>query len=168
MKISATLDYAATSQEVFAMLADEEFQARKCQATGALSHTVSISRDGDRTVIVTNRDLPTDHFPDFIKKMVGATLTVTETQDWGPADPDGARQGTLTVDIVGSPIDLTGSLSLGPAGAGSNGSVESVDGDLRAKIPLLGGRIEKAAAPTIESAIRAERETGQVWLASAK
>lgn len=165
MKISATFDYAATPHDVFAMLIDEDFQARKCVATGALSHSVSVSAQGDRTVIVSNRDLPTDGFPDFVKSLVGATLAVTETQDWGPAGPDGARQGRLTVDIAGAPIDLAGTLSLAPA---AQGSVETVDGDLKARIPLIGSKIEKAAAPAIESAMRAERETGQAWLGTAK
>ena len=165
MKISATFDYAATPHEVFAMLADEEFQTRKCAATGALRHSVSISAQGDRTVIISSRDLPTKDFPDFVKSLVGATLAVTETQDWGPAGQDGARQGTLTVEIAGAPIDLAGTLSLAPAGGGS---VESLDGDLKARIPLIGAKIEKAAAPAIESAIRVERETGQAWLGTAR
>ena len=165
MKISATFDYAATPHDVFAMLIDDDFQARKCVATGALSHSVSISAQGERTVIVSKRDLPTDGFPDFVKSLVGATLAVTETQDWGPAGPDGARQGRLTVDIAGAPIDLAGTLSLAPA---AQGSVETVDGDLKARIPLIGSKIERAAAPAIESAMRAERETGQAWLGTAK
>lgn len=163
MKISANFDYAATPHEVFAMLVDEGFQALKCVATGALSHTVSISARGGRTVIISSRDLPTDGFPDFVKSMVGARLALTETQDWGPAGSDGARQGRLTVVIAGAPIDLAGALTLEPAGLGS---VETVDGDLKAGILLFGGRIEKAAAPAIESAIRAERATGQAWLAN--
>ena len=161
MKISATFDYAATPQEVFAMLADEEFQARKCAATGALRHSVSVSSQGERTVIVSHRDLPTQDFPDFVRSLVGATLAVVETQDWGPPDPDGARQGRLTVDIVGAPIDLVGTLVLAPDG---RGSVESIEGDLKARIPLIGAKIEQAAAPAIESAIRVEKETGQAWL----
>ena len=165
MKISATLDYAATPHEVFAMLANEDFQKRKCAATGALNHTVSITVQGDRTVIVSSRDLPTDDFPPFVKKLVGDTLAVTETQDWGPADTDGTRQGRLTVDIAGAPIDLDGTLSLEPAG---QGSVESVQGDLKARIPLFGAQIEKAAAPAIESAINIERQMGQGWLATGK
>ena len=165
MKISATFDYAATPHDVFAMLIDEDFQARKCVATGALSHSVSVRAQGDRTVIVSNRELPTDGFPDFVKSLVGATLAVTETQDWGPAGPDGARQGRLTVDIAGAPLDLAGTLSLAPA---AQGSVETVDGDLKARIPLIGSKIERAAAPAVESAMRAERETGQAWLGTAK
>jgi hypothetical protein len=46
--------------------------------------------------------------------------------------------------------------------------VESVEGDLKARMPLFGGQIEKAAAPAIESAINIEREIGQAWLARRK
>ena len=147
------------------MLADEDFQARKCAATGARRHTVSISTQGDRTIIVSTRDLPTEDFPSFVKSMVGATLAVTETQDWGPPGSDGVRQGRLTVDIDGAPIDLAGTLSLVPGG---QGTVESVEGDLKAGIPLFGGKIESAAAPAIRSAIRVESETGKAWLATRK
>lgn len=163
MRISATFEYAATPETVFAMLADEAFQERKCEATGARSHAVAITVNGERTVIVSSRDLPTDQFPDFVKGLVGATLAVTETQDWGPPASDGARRGVLTVDITGAPIELSGTLTLRPGGVGS---VESVEGDLKARIPLLGGRIEKAAAPAIESAIRVERKVAESWLAT--
>ena len=165
MKITATLDYAATPHEVFAMFVQEEFQNRKCKATGALSHTVSITTQGGRTIIVSTRELPSDRFPHFVKSMVGDTLHVTETQDWGLASADGTRLGTLTVDITGAPVHLHGTLSLAPGGPGS---VETIEGDLKARIPFLGGRVEEAAAPTVQSAIRVEGETGQAWLASMK
>ena len=165
MKITARFDYAATPQQFLAMLTDSDFQNRKCIATGALSHSVSVSAQGDRTLIVNHRDMPTDGFPDFVKSMVGATLAVTETQDWGPPGTGGAREGTITVDLGGAPLDLVGVLSLAAAG---RGSLESVDANLKAKIPLLGGKIEKAAAPAIESAISVERETGQTWLREAR
>jgi hypothetical protein len=163
MKISATIDYAATPDEVFAMLADEDFQNRKCIATGATTHTVSISSQDDRTIIVSNRDMPTDDFPSFVQSMTGDTLTVTETQDWGRPGTDGVRRGTITVDMAGAPLDLHGTLVLAPGG---KGSVETVDAELKAKIPILGRKIEQAAAPAIQSAIRVESETGEAWLAS--
>ena len=162
MKITSAVEYAAPPDAVFAMLTDEDFQSRKCAATGARSHSVSIRKQGDHTVIVSSRDLPTDDFPDFVKSMVGATLAITETQDWGPAGSDGTRQGKLTVDIAGAPISLAGTLSLAPGG---EGTVETVEGELKARMPLIGGMIENAAAPAIRSAIRVENETGQTWLA---
>jgi hypothetical protein len=89
MKISAIIDYTATPQQVFDMLVDEDFQNRKCVATGALHYTVSISSKDDRTVVVCHRDMPSDRFPSYVKNMVGETLGVTETQDWGPPGPGG-------------------------------------------------------------------------------
>ncbi|MDQ1536153.1 MAG: hypothetical protein QOE58_546 [Actinomycetota bacterium] len=165
MKISAVIDYSATAQEVFAMLADEDFQTRKCAATGSLRHTVSITKQDDRTKIVNTRDMATDDFPSFVRNMVGSSLSLTETQDWGPPEADGARQGRITVDIAGAPIELSGKLSLA---AGGQGTVETIEADLKAGIPILGNKMEQAAAPAVKSAIRVESETGKSWLAAKK
>jgi len=161
MKISAIIDYTANPHDVFVMLADEEFQKRKCVATGALRHSVSIRTQDDRTVIVSTRELPSHHFPHFVRSMVGETLNVTETQDWGPSRADGTRHGTLTVEIAGAPVHLHATLSLAPCGPGS---IENIEGDLKASIPFLGGKVEAAAAPAVMAAIRVEGETGSAWL----
>ena len=165
MKISALIDYTATPHDVFVMLADEEFQNRKCKATGALRHSVSITTQNHRTLIVTTRHLPSDRFPHFVKSMVGETLKVTETQDWGPPGADWSRHGTLTVEIAGAPVHLHGTLLLEPGGPGS---VEEIEADLKARVPFLGGKVEEAAAPAVQSAIRVEGEVGQAWLAARK
>jgi hypothetical protein len=161
MKISAIIDYAATPDEVFAMLADEDFQNHKCAATGSRRHAVSIWVRDDRTVIVSTRDMPSDGFPSFVKSMVGETLAVTETQDWGPPGADGVRHGRLSVAIEGAPVELHAVLSLA---MGGEGTVETIEGDLKARIPLIGNKIEQAAAPAIQSAIRVESKTGKAWL----
>ena len=106
--------------------------------------------------------MPTDKLPDFVKSFVGKELHLTETSDWGPAAADGSRKGRLTVTVGGAPITLDATLSLAPSGQGSR---ELVEGDLTAKVPLLGGKIEQAAAPAIEAAIHVERSTGATWLA---
>jgi hypothetical protein len=163
MKISDIIEFAAAPAEVFAMFADEEFQNRKCVATGAIRHTVSITARGDRTIIVSTRDMPSAGFPSFVKSMVGETLAVTETQDWGPSGTDGVRHGKLAVEIAGAPVSLHAVLSLASSG---QGTVETIEGDLKARIPLLGNKIEESAAPAIQTAIRVEGETGMAWLAS--
>ena len=163
MKISDIIEFAAPPQEVFAMFADEEFQNRKCVATGALRHTVSITAQDDRTIIVSTRNMPSDGFPHFVRSMVGETLAVTETQDWGPSGTDGVRHGRLAVEIAGAPVALHATLSLA---SGGHGSIETIEGDLKAGIPILGGKIEEAAAPAVQSAIRVEGETAMDWLAA--
>ena len=105
--------------------------------------------------------MPTAQFPDFVRSMVGATITVTEVDDWGAARPDGSRAGTITVSISGAPLRLTGTLALHPASSGATADIEA---DLKASIPFLGGRLESAAAPAILAAVRAEERTARDWL----
>ncbi|HET8766079.1 DUF2505 domain-containing protein [Phycicoccus sp. M110.8] len=162
MKIARTLEYAATPDEVFAVLADVAFQEAKCAATGAISYTASVTAEGDATVIRTERELPADGLPDFARSMVGNTLKVVETQTWQAAGADGARTGTVAMTVPGAPITLKGTLALE---SGGPGTVEHLDGDLKASIPLVGGKIEKAAAPAIEDAITIEGKTAHEWLA---
>ena len=49
--------------------------------------------------------------------------------------------------------------------AEGDGTVQHVDGDLKASIPLIGGKIERAVLPAIEGAIRVEERESKAWLA---
>ncbi len=164
MRLSAEIRYDADPRAVFTMLADTAFQDRKCTATGALDHEVEIEEfdDGSATV-TTRRTMPTDRVPDFVRTFVGQTLQVEQIDDWGPASADGAREGTVVVEIKGAPVRLAGSLRLAADGGGS---LESIDGDLKASVPLIGGKIEKAIEPALLAAITVEQREGRAWLAS--
>jgi hypothetical protein len=162
MKIATTMEYAATPDEVFAVLADQAFQEAKCAATAAIRYTAAITESGGSTVITTERILPADDLPDFAKNMVGETLKVVETQTWGAPSVDGSRTGTVQMAVAGVPVALNGTLALAPGGPGS---VEHLDAELKAKVPLIGGKIEKAAAKPIEEAIAIEAATVKKWLA---
>ena len=163
MRLTAELRYAADPATVFAMLSDPAFQERKLSATGALEHEVTVeARPGGGAEIRSRRTMPTDQVPDLVRNLVGATLTVVQVESWGPAGADGGRDGTVSVEISGAPVRVTGSLRLRPDGGGT---LESVDGDLKAKVPIIGGRIERAAEPAITAAIEVEEREGRAWLA---
>ncbi len=162
MRLSAEIRYDAAPAAVFAMLADPDFQERKCAATGALDHEVEIEEyDDGSAAIRTTRTMPTDQVPDFVRTFVGQTLTVVQVDDWQAAGPDGAREGTTVVEIQGAPVRLAASMRLQPEGAGTR---QTIDGDLKASVPLLGGRIEKAVEPALQAAIRVEQREGRTWL----
>lgn len=162
MRITTSYEYPAAPERVFAMMADPVFQAAKCEATHALSHTESVTPKGDQTEIVTSRVLPTDGFPDFAKSMIGPKIKVTETIVWSRASVDGSRTGTITIAMGDAPVGMNGTMRLGPSTVGSR---VDIDGDLKARVPFLGGRIEKAAESPILAAIKKEREVGERWLA---
>ncbi|MGO4603368.1 DUF2505 domain-containing protein [Terrabacter sp. 2YAF2] len=161
MKISETITYAAPPETVYAMVTDRSFQERKCVEAGAQRHEASVSPAGDGARVVTKRDLPADDLPDFAKSIVGPNLSVTETYDWGAATADGSRSGSLTVEVAGAPVAMRGAVRLAAAGSGTQ---ITIDGDLKASIPLFGGKVEKAAAPAVVDAIRSEQRTGNAWL----
>jgi hypothetical protein len=162
MKITERLDYAATPAAVFAMLTDPAFQEAKCIDAGSQRHESAVTPAGDGARIVTQRDLPADDLPDFVRSIVGDTLSVTETYEWAGASADGSREGTLVVEVAGAPVALRAKVRLIPGGTGT---AMTIDGDLKASIPLLGGRVEKSATPAVVHAIHGEKRTGQRWLA---
>lgn len=161
MRITETLNYDAPAEAVFEMLCDPAYQERKCVEAGALRHTVSITAEGGGTRIVATRELPTEHLPEFARSLVGPQLRTTETWDWHAAGRDGSRSGELRVDVSGAPVTFRGRTHLAPS---PHSSALVVEGDLKASIPLVGGRVEKAAAPAVLDALRSEARTGQRWL----
>lgn len=161
MKFTADIRYAAAPDAVFAMLVDPAFQDQVCAATGALEHSVDVQQAGGGATITTTRKLPADDLPDFVRTFVGDTLDVMRVDHWGPVGADGGREGTVVVEITGAPVRLSGTITMAADGSGT---VERVDGDLKASIPLLGGKVEKAAEPAMRAAISKEQEIGTDWL----
>ena len=162
MKISETITYAAPPATVYAMVTDPAFQERKCVEAGAQQHASAVSPVGAGARVVTKRDLPADDLPDFARSIIGSTLSVTETYEWGAAAGDGSRSGTLTVEVAGAPVAMRSTVRLAPS---AGGTTIAIEGDLKASIPLFGGKVEKAAAPAVVDAIRSEQHTGRAWLA---
>ena len=164
MRFDAEIRYDAEPQRTFEMLTDPAFLEKVCTDNGAIEHSVAVEPvDGGGVVITTTRVLPTKDVPPVVKGFVGETLTVTEVDTWGPAAEDGSRTGTVTLDITGAPVKLTGGLTFGAHADGT--SVERLSGDLKAGIPIFGGQVEKAAEPAVRSAIKVKQRTGAAWLA---
>lgn len=163
MRVAADMHYPADPSSVFAMLTDQAFQERKVGEISRGDWDVRVQRGGESAMIVSHRTLPPDVIPDAFRAMVGSTITITQTEKWGPAAPDGSRSGSIDVELGGAPVRLTGTLALSPTPDG--GCVERVEGDLKAKIPLFGGKVERAAEPAVRAAIDAEGRIGLQWLA---
>jgi hypothetical protein len=161
--VTADLRYDADPRAVFEMLTDRAFQDRKLGQTGALSWEVQVRPEDGGATIVSRRALPTDQVPDAFRSLVGSKIEIAQTETWGPAGPDGSRAGTLDIEVAGAPIRLHATLSLSAIDGG--GSAELVEGELKARVPLIGGRIERAAEPAVRAAIDAEQRIGRAWLA---
>lgn len=163
MRFSAEIRYDADPQRVFRMIVDPGFQEAKCLASGSVEHEVDVSEheDGGATV-VSRRTMPTANLPDFVRSLVGSTLQLHETQRWHPPSADGTRTGAIEVEIHGAPVRFSGALALAADGGGTHWPIE---GEIKASVPFIGGRIERAAEPAVLAGIRVEQRTGTTWLA---
>ncbi len=160
MKIVRTIEFAATPDVVFTMVIDEDFQRRKCIATGSVGHEVELE-SMDPPTMVAARTMPTTSFPSFVASMVGPTVRVEEVYVWSGAASNGSRDANLKVTVGALPVAMAGLVSLRPGGAGTT---MTFDCEITARIPLIGDKVEQAAAPAILGAIRYEHETGLAWL----
>ncbi|MCB7137150.1 DUF2505 domain-containing protein [Cellulosimicrobium marinum] len=165
MHLSVELRYPATVDRVGAMLADESFvrwRAERSGGPGASVELVDVTGEaaGSFTVVV-RRTLPTDQIPSHVRAFVGGRLEIRQAEAWEP-EGDDVRAGTVSLEITGAPVRLTGTVRLRAAPDGT--TVQSYDGEVKASVPLFGGAIEEAAAEAVRTALSAEEDAGQEWL----
>jgi Protein of unknown function (DUF2505) len=156
MQISSTLEFPADPERVYAMMTDRGYLEAVCEASQAINYEVSV--DGQTTT--TRRTLPA---PPAAARFTGSQLTMVEQVEWRPAAADGTRSGTMTMKVPGQPVTLKGELTLAPGGAGT---AATLTGDLKVAVPLLGKKLEEAAAPAVLSGFRVQQKVGSRWLAS--
>lgn len=161
MKIEEKWVYPASGDAVYAMIVDPLFQESKCAATKAVDYRVDIEPDGAGHTVTSRRTMSTSSFPSQFRSFVAETLEIVETQAWGAPETGGGRIAQLTVEIAGAPIGMTGTLTATPSG---DSTQMTLNGNLKARIPLIGAKIEQAAEPAIVAAIHSEAATGKKYL----
>jgi Protein of unknown function (DUF2505) len=100
--------------------------------------------------------------PDFVRSFVGDSLDVRETIAWGAPAADGSRSGSAAVEIAKAPVQMRGTTSLVPDGAGS---LQVLDCSVKASVPFIGGKIEKAAGDAVTMGARQQEKAAARWLA---
>jgi hypothetical protein len=160
--LTVTLDLSADPATAARMLADPGYVNAKVRATGALDQQVDVVAGENGAFTVTSRrSLPTDQIPANLRAFIGSSVHVRQVEAWDTPRPDGARRGTIVVEITGAPVRLTGTMSL--ASSGSTSTL-TYDGDLKAAIPLFAGAVESAAATAVRDALSVESTVAARWL----
>jgi hypothetical protein len=157
MKFSHQMTYDAAPADVLAMLADPAFREKVCQAMHAVRRDVSIDGSPESMKVVVDQTQPANGIPAFAKKFVGDEIQIVQREQW-----KGGSGATLKVEIPGKPGALDGSIGLAEQG---DGTLETVEGDIKVKIPMIGGKLEGLIGDLLASALRAEQRVGRAWLA---
>ena len=159
-KLSETMSFDAPCSEVFAMMTNEDYVAKKIAGTAGTDPTISVVDQGSDVVVEAGRNLPAQ-VPSFMKSFVGDAIRVDEVGRWSPADDLGARTAQVTIDFAGTPAKAVGTMDLRPKG---DGSEVLVNFEVKASVPLVGGKIEGVIVDQIVRAVRKENEIGNQWL----
>jgi Protein of unknown function (DUF2505) len=151
MRVTHEVRYDAPVTAVRAMLTDPAFREHATWTQGASSVHVNVE---DGAVRIAMESLPR-HVPAYARPLVGETVHVVQAEDW---TGDAADFSVTTARV---PAGLHGRRALVADGDGCR---DTFDGEAHARIPLLGGRIEKLMAERLKEGWDVEHGVGVAWL----
>lgn len=152
--------FAGDPATVMAMFRDPAYVELKCQRTGSRETTVVVVETLDGGCVITSTRVLPARVPAVAAPFVGETLTVTEIQTWGMLDADGMALATATVDF-GAPMTFSGRITLSPS---ANGSLVITEGQFKASVPFVGGKIEQGGVEQTRRYLDVEEGVGNEWL----
>lgn len=165
MRTSIDLHFSVPTDAVVRLVNDVEFIRLKAEHIGSRVVQVDVTpgTDGSFTSAV-RRTIASDQIPPQARSFVGNELEIRQTEAWAePMDgPHGERHGTVSVEITGAPVRMTGSILLV---ATADGSRMTYTGEVKSPIPLFGPSIEAAATAAIRRALTEEAAYAAIWLA---
>ena len=147
--------YAASPDDVVAMLTDQGYRSSLKSRTRSAAHSVRITEEGGSTVVVVDQKLRTSGIPSFAKKLVGDTIQLVQREEWG------GHEASFELSIPGKPGHMRGTVNVVADG---DGAVERVSGEAKASLPLVGGKIEKLLVDLITQSLEREQAKGAAWL----
>lgn len=156
MKLRHELTFDATTDEVLAMLTDPAYWDKVAVATEAISSKATVETSGGATTVVVDQLQKVVGVPGFAKKFVGDSTRAITTQVWT------GSTATYVVDTPGKPTSMKGTLSLSAKGTGS---ALVYDLDVKASVPLIGGKLESLVVDLFTEGLGKEQATGSAWLA---
>lgn len=151
MKHKTTARYPAPSAIVIKMFTDRGFHTAKLEQMGLKKHQVlEHAFDGRNFRIKIERKLPLQ-LPGLGKS--GAESTVVNEEQWAVA----SKTGKVKVEAQGMPIDMSCTMAMSDE---DGGCVIRYDWDIKARIPLVGGALEKFVAADMEKRAAEETQVG--------
>lgn len=150
LKHTSTARYPAPAAVLIRMFTDRDFHTRKLEAMGlAKFEVVDHAFDGKDFRIKIDRRVPVAA-PGGAKKLMGGETRVINEEFWDVS----SRTGRVLVEPVGMPVEMSCETSIAEDGGES---VVTFHWTINAKIPVMGGTLEKFIVGDMEK--RADEET---------
>lgn len=162
MDVSDSHTYDAPLDAVLDMFADPEAIVARYEGMGHRDvQVLECTRDDDSLTVRTSRVVEVD-LPGFARKVLSPTNTMEQTDRWTAA-ADGTWDGTVSVEVQGAPVKMSGTMRLEPAGERTTMHLTL---SMQVKVPIVGGKIaDWAGKNDVPRTIAAEFAAGDAWLA---
>jgi len=156
MKFTCSVRYDAAPAEVYAMLTDPAFRSQVMAAQNARSCDVSV----DGTTIAIDAVTPNDGIPGFAKAFAGETTRSITTERWRDGGA-GEWSAEFAVETPGKPSSIAGTRRVVADG---DGTLDTFEAEAKAKLPLIGGKIENLIVSQFKDGTAKEHVVGVTWL----
>jgi len=173
-RLALSRDYPHGVPAFASALAEPDFHRVKLDVDGsgrievvAFERRDADPRDGEgarRVRVVLRQPVPPGQVPAVLERMLSGILVIERTEEWTltPRRCDGRAH----VAVPGTPISAAGTMAVVPQGA--DGTRLSIDLDITAAVPLLGGGIERAVVAGIRGLTGSEHDRISRWLVRAE
>ena len=143
MKLDIKAKYPAPAATVLKMFMDPEFHKKKLIALGITkSKVLDTATTGDDFRIKIERKVPLAA-PGVVSKFVPAEATVTSEERWNKA----SKTGRVTIEPQGVPVEIKCTARFADEAAACTIIYAF---EINAKVPLVGGTLEKFIAGDME------------------
>lgn len=151
MHFEKEIAFDADAEGVYALLTDEGFQREVAERAGATSIEIDEQESAAGLVCTVETRQPSDVLPGAARRVLGDELRVRQVETWRSR-----TEADLEVTIPGQPGRIRGTVVLRERGGRT---VQVVDAEAKAKIPLVGGKIEQVICRALGSVLKLQ---GQV------
>lgn len=162
-RFSHSTRIGARLEVVHATLADEAFWVDRLRTVGSPADTLDdFVLSGDSIVVTVTQVIPESEIPDLARKVLPGELSLVRTANYSAVSGD-RLTGSSRAEAAGGLGVITGS---GETVAEGEESVETLEGQVKVSVPLMGGKLEKLVVGYLDELFTTEHEHLGRWIAA--
>jgi len=160
-RIEHRAEYAQSVSAVFsAETSEEALHARLAEIGGKNSTLLSHSSDDSSVRYSLRQGIEAEKLPQIVRKLQPGDLYVDREHTFTRRGE--GYTGTARATVSGMPGEITARTEIRPAGAGT---VVETTGEVKIRIPLVGGKLESFVAGELSKLLAREARFSREWLA---
>jgi hypothetical protein len=131
-------EFKTDVEQVYALLTDPQFLVDRCLGIGELDAECEVE-EGDGVVSIDLKRKVQRELPGLLAKMFDPEQNLHMREEWQP-DGEGGYSGKYLIEIQGQPANIAATFELYPT---EDGCCYTITHKAKAKIPLVGSKVEK-------------------------